>query len=495
MDSNLKMSAGPEKENRDFAEWKDRALVKQVEELESALHERTTALKHMERQLKAAETSDANSRAAIETFTKQAKETYRKYEEYLTQAEDSVRFFRMVIAASWELAEKLIDAATIGASFSVKDFWAQSLNKTEAFNSEKALERLAKSSNLAKKNLFKEANVQYSLAKIVQPLALQAKLDGLTGLLANRSVQQAGTSSETQSESPSLMAPRLVEDPKAAEPQFGNVAKALSFARDTLAGLEDPRGVAEETLRLLLTRSVELSDEMVKLCHRAGEVEPGEDLSLAREKVDRLLKDDLVRLGELKDKNAQARVLNQHIITLSQENEELFKRMQISELSLLEKNSAILALEKSVRRIETAYNEKESQLEALRDKAIALNGEAAEAMRRLLDAEEELGRLRCAEKDLQEGLESSAEILAEKKEQLARLRLKVERSKSEFDRLNDAIDQEEIRINELVEDLETQAEEQVDKEERRHTAEQKLREQIRKQVRGELDRLVEVAPL
>lgn len=469
-------------------------MVKQIEDLESALHERTSALRNAERQLKASEASDASSRAAIETFTKQAKETYRKYEEYLAQAEDSVRYFRSVIAASWELAEKLIDAATIGSSFSVKDFWAQSLNKNESFSSEKALERLAKSSNLAKKNLFKEANVQYSLAKIVQPAALQAKLDGLAGMLASRPALLTPAAAEVHSESPGLVIPRLGEEGK-AEPQFGSVAKALTFAKDTLAGLEDPRGVSEEALRSLLLKSTDLSDELVKLCHRAGDVEPGDDLQAAREKVEQLLKEDLARLGELKDKNAQARVLSQHIITLSQENEEMFKRMQISELSLLEKNGAILALEKSVRRIETAFNEKESQLSALRDRATELNSQAAEAMRRLLDAEEELGRLHCAEKDLQEGVESSAETLAEKKEQLARLRLKVDRSKSEFDRLNDAIDQEEERINELVEDLETQAEEQIDKEGQRHAAEQKLREQIRRQVRGELDRLVEVAPL
>lgn len=380
----MKMKIETNKENVvESGERKTHALQRRLEEAESQLSQKENELRNLSKKVKGLEESEAHAKLTIETFTKQAKETYRKYEEYLGTCEESISFLSKTVGASWELLNRVMESIALQMSFNVGEFWTQSVSQNEAIAVEKAMERLGKSHNLAKKNLFKDG-AKYWVGPHIQPNSVQKRMDALINTLINEA-KTAKVEMKQIVQAPPV--PVQVEKPKEEikddATDFKGILKAYAFVKDALS-VNSLKPVNQETIANLLNKASEVNDLLEKQAMAWGGFSEGEDFLKTKIMLEALIKADLSKLAELREKNNQLAILERHISSLTAENEEMFKDLQIKEFSMLEQNAAIMALEKSLQKIETQLQLKTKAYKEKKEKSEEMNQKVAEEMKKLL---------------------------------------------------------------------------------------------------------------
>lgn len=114
---------GDSKTQLDDLEKANYALNKRVAELESLVEEKDVDIRAMTKKLKNQEELETHYRSVLENFTKQAKEQYKKYENYLDNAEDLLNYTLTYLECMSGAAHGAMDAMLLGNKVELAGFF------------------------------------------------------------------------------------------------------------------------------------------------------------------------------------------------------------------------------------------------------------------------------------------------------------------------------------------------------------------------------------
>ena len=372
------MSEHPKDENQkelkarlDELEKTNFTLSKRVAELEGLLEEKEVDIRSMTKKLKNQDELESHYRGVLENFTKQAKEQYRKYENYLDNAEDLLDYALTYFNCLHEMVEGTLDAVLLEGKVELSGYFNYE-NKAAAENNVKTIvERFSKSQFLNKKKLFVDIKKRMNLKSVLKLSEMQDKFEKLL---------EEGPKQKQYAKSVSIGAEENMRD-ELFEASYYKLREHMERFREMLAeGLYPDFGAA--AISELLGSINRLSDELYKYLDRFKKELGGEssspetfntDVEALRKQLDGLEKLEYGKLIELREKNNKLQIIQNHIKNLSKENEDLVAKITDNEFNLMVNNEIILAYEKSIKEKEEALKQKQEELERVKLTSDELN--------------------------------------------------------------------------------------------------------------------------
>lgn len=350
------------------------ALNKRITELESLIEERDVDLRSANKKLKNQEELETHYRGVLDNFTKQAKEQYKKYENYLDNAEDLLSYALQYIECSGSMMHGALDSMIMGNKVELNGYFEYENKAATENNIRTVIDRFSRSQFLNKKKLFVDVKKKMGIKSSFRLQELEEKCEKLM--------------EEAPKQKP-LKSISLVTDDNLKEELFETsyykLIEHINKFREMLADGLYPNFSAA-ALSELLTCVTGLSDDLYKYLNRfkksmGGDDTPVEtfnaDIDSIKRTLDNLEKLEYNKLIELREKNNKLQIIQNHIKNLSKENEELVSKITNNEFNLLVNNEIILAYEKSIREKEQELKKKAADLENSKTSGDELNQRVA----------------------------------------------------------------------------------------------------------------------
>jgi hypothetical protein len=138
----------------------------------------------MSKQVTLFQAAEKNYQESMESTIAKARDTYRKYDAYLENAEDAVLFAWTFALGTLDLIDHIFESLIRESETDLTAFFRKDINE-EADNKRKnSIEKLAKSEFLKKKRLFLEIERLLSIKEELDFRDKQAKFDRLATLIA-----------------------------------------------------------------------------------------------------------------------------------------------------------------------------------------------------------------------------------------------------------------------------------------------------------------------
>lgn len=346
------------------------ALTKRVTELEGLIEERDVDARSMAKKLKNQEELETHYRTVLENFTKQAKDQYKKYENYLDNAEDLLNYTLQYFGYMTDMIHGSLEAMLLGSKADPAAYFDYD-NKTANENNVKAIiERFSRSQFLNKKKLFVDIKKKMGLKSQLRLAEIQEKCEKI----------MEDTPKQKQPRSVSLVTDDNLKD-EMFEVNYYKLIEHMNKFREMLADGLYPN-FSGAALSELLKSVNALSEELYKYLNRFKESMGGSetsyetfnaDIDSIKKTLDNLEKLEYSKLIELREKNNKLQIIQNHIKNLSKENEDLVAKITNNEFNLLINNEIILAYEKSIREKEEALRRKNDELERAKVSSEQLN--------------------------------------------------------------------------------------------------------------------------
>lgn len=353
------------------------ALNKRVLELETQLEEREVDVRALTKKLRNQEEADTHYRGVLENFTKQAKEQYKKYENYLDNAEDLLNYALQYLGCMTDATHGALESMLMESKVELGGYFEYE-NKAETENNVRAvLDRFSRSQFLTKKKLFVDIKKRMGLRAGLRLQELEEKCEKL--------MEESRTQKPVKSIS--IVTDDNLRD-EAFETGYYKLIEHMNRFREMLADGLYPNFSAAALSELLASVNA-LSKELYKYLNRfktsmggpeTAEARPevfNADIDALRKTLDGLEKLEYSKLIELRDKNNKLQIIQNHIKNLSKENEELESKITNNEFNLLVHNEIIMAYEKSIREKEEEMRRKGEQLEKARGSGDTMNQRVA----------------------------------------------------------------------------------------------------------------------
>lgn len=324
-------------------------LYKKVNALEAQLTDRNAEVAKLNRRIESFAAAEAKYNDSLESTIAKAKETYRKYDAYLENAEDAINYAWFFALGTLDLMDHIFENLIRESPADLNGFFKREIDEEAEGQRKASIEKLSRSEFLRKKKLFLEIG---KLAQLKDELDLkekQAKFDRLQTLIAQG----------TQPRGPPLARPFPAQEPASQNSENNQEAQIPgkggrgneSFVQNTLSTLtqniistkslvdQNPTvSVDPEVLRELIGRTNEfiasiqnyflgfkntgsLTDDDLD-----SQKEPGEQNLLSAENLERALakiaaleQADLEKLMEVKSRNDRLRGVQQHLQRLSEQ--------------------------------------------------------------------------------------------------------------------------------------------------------------------------------
>lgn len=158
-------------------------LYKKVNALEAQLTDKTSEISKLNRQIESFVVAEAKYNYSIESTIAKAKETYRKYDAYLENAEDAVNYAWFFALGTLDLMDHIFENLIRESPTDLNGFFRKEIDEEAESQRKASIEKLSKSEFLKKKKLFLEIS---KLAQLKDELDLkekQAKFDRLQTLI------------------------------------------------------------------------------------------------------------------------------------------------------------------------------------------------------------------------------------------------------------------------------------------------------------------------
>ena len=362
------------KAHADELEKANFALSKRVAELESLLEERDVDIRSMAKKLKNQEELETHYRTVLENFTKQAKDQYKKYENYLDNAEDLLNYVLTYFDCTNEMMHGTLEAMLLGNKVDPGAYFEYE-NKTANENNVRAIvDRFARSQFLNKKKLFVDIKKKMGLKAQLKLQEVQEKCEKI----------MEDAPKQKQPRSISLVTDDNLKD-EMFEMSYCKLIEHINKFTEVLADGLYPNFSAA-ALSELLNSVNGLSEELYKYLNRfkqnmGGSETPYQtfnaDIDSIKKTLDNLEKLEYSKLIELREKNNKLQIIQNHIKNLSKENEDLVAKITNNEFNLLINNEIILAYEKSIREKEEALRRKNEEVERAKASSELLNQRVA----------------------------------------------------------------------------------------------------------------------
>lgn len=480
-----------------------RRLTLKLDETEGQLEAKESELRSLRRSLQDANEVEKNLRNQIDAFTKQAKETYRKYESFLEDAETVACYSKRFAVTASDALEKLLEGLTAGRKTDLGGFWKQSLPAEEQDKMEKSLTRLTASNALKKKNLFKNPN-SLGFTGVDAPTKLQERYDKL---LEELQAKKEPTEKPSISKSQTNLTDGSLEKEKPQKPTlFQQVTeenkeefldhhlKAFVRSSGCLAdGFKSSlifNTLTKEAAMLVVSKTKNLLQSFSLYLRRivSGEENPkdinftelNDEMASQIKILTEAEKIDYEKLTEVREKHRRLQLLKAHITNLSRESEELFQKTNLKEFTLLEQNQLILALENNIRKKEKLCAEKETDLAKVKAKTAELEKSVSALLRDSIKADQQLSAMIQTNQDAKSNLELHQTSFQKKKHQLQMTENEVEGLNKQIQEL--VKKEEELKAQMSFEKKETPKVVNFD--------EESVQKSVRKRVRAELDCLL-----
>lgn len=375
MHGNLKDSKRPDtKAMIDELERVNFSLSKRVTDLEGMLEERDVDIRSMTKRLKNQEDMENHYRGVLENFTKQAKDQYKKYENYLDNAEDLLNYSLTYFDCLHEMIQGSLDAILLDNKIDLNCYFDYENKTTVENNIRSIVDRFSKSQFLSKKKLFMDIKKKMNLKSNVKLTEITDKCQRLL--------------EETPKQKPQKSV-SLVTDDNMREEMFESayykLIEDMNRFKDMLSEGLYPNFSAVALSELLNSVNA-LSEELYKYLNRFKASMGGSDTSVEsfnvdidaiKKQLDNLEKLEYSKLIELREKNNKLQIIQNHIKNLSKENDELGAKITNNEFNLLVNNEIILAYEKSIKDKEETLRKKYQELEQAKISSEVLNQKIA----------------------------------------------------------------------------------------------------------------------
>lgn len=359
------------------------ALNKRVLELEGLLEEREVDIRSMTKKLKNQEELETHYRGMLENFTKQAKDQYKKYENYLDNAEDLLNYTLEYLSCMGEAAHGALDAMLLGNKVELSPFFDYENKATTENNVKAVIDRFSRSQFLNKKKLFVDIKKKLAFKPNFRLTELEEKCEKM--------MEEAPKKQQQPLKSISLVTDDAMKD-EMFEASYYKLIDHMNKFREMLADGLYPNFSAAALSELLKAVNA-LSEELYKYLNRfktsmGGNDTPVEtfnaDIDSIKKTLDNLEKLEYSKLIELREKNNKLQIIQNHIKNLSKENEDLVAKITNNEFNLLVNNEIIMAYEKSIREKEDELKRKNQQLEEAKSSGETLNQRVAKLTMELI---------------------------------------------------------------------------------------------------------------
>lgn len=371
MNGNLKESKRQDlKAHIDELERVNFTLTKRVTELEELLEERDVNIRFLSKRIKNQDEFENHHKGLLESFTKQAKDQYKKYENYLDNSEDLLNYALTYFDRLHEMIQGSLDALLLGNKIELKGYFDYENKAATENNIRTIVDLFSKSQFLSKKKLFVDVKKRMNLKGLVKLSEIQDKCEKLLDQ----------TPKQQKTKSVSIGAPDNMKE-ELFETSYYNLIDHINKFREMLNdGLYPNFSVA--SLSELLTAVNSLSDDLYQYLNRFKTSMGGNDTSIdtfntdidsIKKSLDNLEKLEYGKLIELREKNNKLQIIQNHIKNLSKENEDLVVKITNNEFNLLVNNEIILAYEKSIRDKEEALKRKEEEVARAKSSSEQLN--------------------------------------------------------------------------------------------------------------------------
>ena len=383
MQGNLKDSKRQDQRvHVDELEKNNFALNKRVLELEGLLEEREVDIRSMTKKLKNQEELETHYRNMLENFTKQAKDQYKKYENYIDSAEDLLNYALQYLSCMSEAAHGALDAMLLGSKVDLAAYFDYENKVTSENNVKAVIDRFSRSQFLNKKKLFVDVKKKMAFKPGFRLQELEEKCEKM---------MEEAPKKQQPLKSISLVTDDVMKD-EMFEASYYKLIEHMNKFREMLADGLYPNFSAD-ALSELLSAVTALSDELYKYLNRfktsmGGNETPVEtfnaDIDSIKKTLDNLEKLEYNKLIELREKNNKLQIIQNHIKNLSKEKEDLVAKITNNEFNLLVNNEIIMAYEKSIREKEEELKRKNEQLEEAKASGEQLNQRVAKLTMELI---------------------------------------------------------------------------------------------------------------
>lgn len=114
-----------------------------------------------------------------EQLVDSTKNSLKKYEGYLDNAQDLVNYLIQMVRKEAETCKAIIEKAFVGQPFNIKEFYQSLESEEENMQFKNALTKITKSQMLKKKDLFRGVDERIKIVRLYDRTAIQDMYDRL----------------------------------------------------------------------------------------------------------------------------------------------------------------------------------------------------------------------------------------------------------------------------------------------------------------------------
>lgn len=299
----------------------------------------------MTRQVALFQSAEKTFQESMEATIAKARETYRKYDAYLENAEDALFFAWTFALGTLDLIDHIFESLIRESETDLAAFFRKDINEEADSKRKNSIEKLARSEFLKKKKLFLEVERLPSVKEELDLRDKQAKFDRLAALIAQGTAPRPAGSNLRPMPVPELASmnsgsaqadikePAVQKSNKAGDSFLQNTLTTLTHNIITAKQLIDGHpnaNVDQEVLRELIARTNEFVASLQNYFFnfkagsslddsdsgREGTETPlfsAENLERALARIGALEKVEIERLMDLRNKNERLRGVQAHI--------------------------------------------------------------------------------------------------------------------------------------------------------------------------------------
>ena len=366
-------------------------LQSKLEDLETQIQSRESQVREMNRKIKSLEENDKALKIQLESFTKQAVEKYKKYEGFLEHSEEVVLFSNRFCRTLVDAIDNVFDSLAAQRNFNLIEMFSLAFTVKDKEKIHSHLQNLFGSQFIKNKNLFKDTT-KFDFFTMVSIDDLQNRFNKILENITNSKTNNFPVLSVTNSSVSSLAEASSDKLPKVVtiqnlsfenkneifENQFKKYIDSTDYLTEVLNKKEQISMITPGTFHTYCEKTRSTIESLEKYLFflantpHITQVTNIRDFNHELAKINDALKlvevIDYEKLSELRDRNRKLQNLKLHIESLTNENEELHRSMNIKELSLIEQNQLIVALEKNIKKKQKQFSEKTEKLEEARKK-------------------------------------------------------------------------------------------------------------------------------
>lgn len=411
MNDNFKDNGGLG-ETVDKLERENRLLNRKIKELNSDLEEKEADVRLLKKKMTNSGNVESNYNKMLNKFTKQTKDQYKRYEVYLKHSEELLEYCLFHFNKSAELSHKIIESITTREKVDFKALFSLEGNAGLKKSFTSAVDKFSRSQFLAKKKLFVNIKKRLKVDDVLKLEELQKKFDKTITEEQSEDSKKHKKLSIPSYDLHSLSITKeksfniSLNEQKKKQDRRGtckNVLEELAAAGHSM--LSDQNWLSGEQFNDLTTEfskfHINLKNHMMRFKERLKTDSKGkteietkdidndvemfnEDIDVIKRNFAELEKLEYQRLIDLREKNSNLSIIQNHIKNISEDNDRLADEISDNEFHLTVNREIIAAYEKSMREKKERLKQCKEQLGKTKGEAEKFNEQVSDILGELI---------------------------------------------------------------------------------------------------------------